>query len=288
MTAELLKGKEIALNLKETIKREIVKIKAESGKIPKLVVLKANTNHASDIYLKHQQKLASELGIDYELRDFDSEKGERVFVDDIRSLNTDKSVNGIMIQLPLPDGWDVDRLHGVLDSKKDIEGVSPHNLGLIVLKKEVIVPCTAMAVMEMLRYSKVPLYGAEVVIVGSSFIVGRPVAMLLMKERSTVHVLGSASSKNNTLEGHVRKADIVIACAGQAHLIKGDWIKEGATVIDVGINKLDGKTVGDVEFEAAEKKATKITPVPGGVGPLTVSILMQNVIRAFYWQLKDS
>ncbi len=284
MAVELLKGKEIALVLKEKIKKDVEAIKKEHNKVPTLVVLKANTDHASDIYLKSQQKTADELGINYEVRDFDPKKGVSAFIKDIKELNQDASVNGIMIQLPLPEGWDADRLHGVLDPKKDVEGVSPENLGLIVLKKEVIVPCTAQAVMEILRFSAVPLYGAEVVIVGSSFIVGRPVAMLLMRERSSVHVLGSASSKNNTLEGHVKNADIVIACAGQAHLIKGDWIKKDAVVIDVGINKLDGKTVGDVEFETAEKQASKITPVPGGVGPLTVTILMQNLIRAFRWQ----
>jgi methylenetetrahydrofolate dehydrogenase (NADP+)/methenyltetrahydrofolate cyclohydrolase len=154
----------------------------------------------------------------------------------------------------------------------------------LVLKKEVIIPCTALAVMEILRYVQVPLYGKEIVIVGSSFIVGRPVALLLMKERASVHVLGSASSKLGTLEKHIRQADIVIAAAGEAHLIKGDWIREGAVVIDVGINELAGKTVGDVEFESAAKRAKFITPVPGGVGPLTATILMENLIKAFHWQ----
>lgn len=284
MPAELLKGKEIAANLQEALKQDVEQIKKDFKLAPKLVVLKASDDHASDMYLKNQQKTAEALGIDYEMRDFDPKKGEGHFIKDIKKLNKDASVHGIMVQLPLPEGWNADRIHGVLDPHKDVEGVSPENLGLIVLKKEVIVPCTAMAVMEILKYAKVPLYGAEVVIVGSSFIVGRPVAMLLMKERSTVHVLGSASSKHGTLEGHVKKADIVIACAGQAHLIKGDWIKEGATVVDVGINRMDGKTVGDVETEKAQEKAGKLTPVPGGVGPLTVTILMQNLVKAFRWQ----
>lgn len=279
MTAELLRGKDIATQIQERLKAEVAEIKKTRGLTPKLVVLKSSEEHASEIYLKNQQKTAELLGISYELKDFDALRGEAAFVSEIEKLNRDNSVHGIMIQLPLPEGWNADKIQGMVNPKKDVEGVSPENLGLIVLKKEVVVPCTAQAVIEILKFAKTPLYGAEVVIVGSSFIVGRPVALLLMRERASVHVLGSASSKLGTLEGHVRKADIVIACAGVAHFIKGSWIKKGATVIDVGINHLDGKTVGDVEFEEAAKHAGKITPVPGGVGPLTVTVLMSNLVK---------
>jgi methylenetetrahydrofolate dehydrogenase (NADP+)/methenyltetrahydrofolate cyclohydrolase len=284
MTAEILKGKDIAAPIQEQIVRDVEAVKSKFKVTPKLVVLKAADEHASDIYLKNQKKKAESLGLEYELKEFNSSKGEEDFIQVIQALNKDDSVHGMMIQLPLPDGWDADKLHGILNPQKDVEGVSPQNLGLLTIKKEVIVPCTAQAVMEILKTSGVKLYGAEVVIVGSSFIVGRPVAMLLMKERASVHVLGSASSKLGTLEGHVRNADIVIACSGQPHLVKGGWIKEGAVVVDVGINYFDGKTVGDVDTEEASKRASQITPVPGGVGPLTVTILMQNLIKAFYWQ----
>jgi len=284
MTAELLKGKDIAGALQERIKAEVAQLKAKYKVTPKLVALKASTEHGSEVYLKSQQRTAELLGIDYEVIGLDPSKGEAYFIKTLQELNESPSVHGIIIQLPLPEGWNADKIQGLLDPKKDVEGVCPQNLGLLLLKKEVVVPCTALAVMEILKFTKEPLYGKEVVIVGSSFIVGRPVALLLMKERATVHVLGSASSKNKTLEGHIRKADIVIACAGEAHLIKGDWIKEGAVVIDVGINDLNGKTVGDVEFDAASKKAKFITPVPGGVGPMTATILMENLLNAFRWQ----
>jgi len=284
MTAELLKGKDIAQALQEKLKGEVAEIKVRYKTTPKLVALKASTEHGSEVYLRSQQKTAELLGINYEVIGLDPSKGEAYFIKALQELNQSPSVHGVIIQLPLPEGWNADKIQGLLNPQKDVEGVSPQNLGLLLLKKEVVVPCTALAVMEILKYTKEPLYGKEIAIVGSSFIVGRPVALLLMKERATVHVLGSASSKNKTLEGHIRKADIVIACAGEANLIKGDWIKEGAIVIDVGINELNGKTVGDVEFEAAAKKAQFITPVPGGVGPLTATILMENLIKAFLWQ----
>ena len=284
MTAELLKGKDIAGALQEKLKQEVAAIKAKYKTVPKLVALKASTEHGSEVYLRSQQKTAELLGINYEIISLDPSLGEESFIHTLQKLNQESSVHGIIVQLPLPEGWNADKIQGLLTLKKDVEGVSPQNLGLLLLKKEVVVPCTALAVMEILKFTKESLYGKEVVVVGSSFIVGRPVALLLMKERATVHVLGSASSKLKTLEGHVRKADIVIACAGEAHVIKGDWIKEGATVIDVGINELGGKTVGDVEFEPASKKAKFITPVPGGVGPLTATILMENLIKAFHWQ----
>jgi len=201
-------------------------------------------------------------------------------IDFILKLNADENVNGIIVQMPIPQHIDYKKISGLISPFKDVEGMHPANMGKVLFGRARIVACTANAIMELLNSTGIDLYGKEVVIVGHSEIVGKPLTLLLLEEFATVTVCHIGTSKAGKLEEHVRRAEVLIVAVGQAGLIKGDWIKEGATVVDVGINKVGDKIVGDVEFEAAQKRAAYITPVPGGVGPLTVTVLMRNLVEA--------
>jgi methylenetetrahydrofolate dehydrogenase (NADP+)/methenyltetrahydrofolate cyclohydrolase len=280
-----LEGKTVALKIKENVKKEIEALKNQYGITPKLVSLGAGENPASEIYLKSQEKNAKELGIDYELKKLDANINQDDFIKAIDSLNKDKSVHGIIVQMPLPQRIDTKLISRYISPLKDVEAVHPQNMGEIVFGKANILPCTAAACMELLNsISSLELYGKEAVVVGHSEIVGKPLALLLLNKFATVTVCHIATGQRGTLPEFVKKAEILIVAVGKAGLVKGDWIKEGAIVIDVGINRVEGKIVGDVEFDKAAEKASYITPVPGGVGPLTVAILMRNVVEAFKQQ----
>ena len=285
MPAKLLEGKSVALKIKENIKSEIEFLKSKYGFGPKLVSVQAGENSASEIYIKSQEKTARDLGIDYELKKLPADIQQPEFIKVIESLNKDKSVNGIIIQMPLPQHIDAKQISGYLSPLKDIEAVHPQNMGEIVFGTAKILPCTAAACMELLNsIDSLELYGKEAVVVGHSEIVGKPLALLLLNKLVTTTVCHIATGKRGTLPEFVKKAEILIVAVGKAGIVKGDWIKEGAIVIDVGINRIEGKIVGDVEFDKAAERASYITPVPGGVGPLTVTILMRNVVEAFKQQ----
>jgi methylenetetrahydrofolate dehydrogenase (NADP+)/methenyltetrahydrofolate cyclohydrolase len=274
--AKLLEGKPLAEKIKEAIKQEISAL----GKMPVLASLQVGENAGADAYVKSQKKAADNLGIDYQLHKLNQETTESELVEFIRNLNSDKTVNGIIIQMPLPAQIDYKKISQFILPEKDVEGVHPANMGRITFGNAKILPCTPAAVMELLKETNVDLHGKEVVVVGHSEIVGKPLALLLLDKFATVTVCHIGTSKAGKLEEHVRKAEVLIVAVGKAGLIKGEWIKEGAIVIDVGINRVQDKIVGDVEFEAAEKSASYITPVPGGVGPLTVTMLMRNLVEA--------
>ena len=193
----------------------------------------------------------------------------------------DDSVTAIILQLPVPKDIDAKKLVDLISPSKDAEGMTPENLGRILLGDYKIAPCTAMAVMELLESTKVNLYGKEVVIVGHSEIVGKPLSLMLLNKFATTTVCHIATGERGVLSEHVKRAEILIVAVGKAQIIKGDWIKDGAIVIDVGINRIGDKILGDVEFETALKRASYITPVPGGVGPLTTMILMKNTVELF-------
>ncbi|MFC1805047.1 bifunctional 5,10-methylenetetrahydrofolate dehydrogenase/5,10-methenyltetrahydrofolate cyclohydrolase [Candidatus Omnitrophota bacterium] len=201
-------------------------------------------------------------------------------IDFIKKLNAEKSVNGIIVQMPLPQAIDYKKISSFIAPEKDAEGMHPANIGKIVFGKAKLLPCTAAAVMELIKLSGVDLNGREVVVVGHSEIVGKPLSLLLLDKFATTTVCHIGTSKAGKLEEHVKGAELLVVAVGKAGLIKGDLIKEGAVVIDVGINRVEGKIVGDIEFEAAGKRASQITPVPGGVGPLTVTMLMRNLVEA--------
>ena len=260
---KLLEGKYVAEKIKEKIKLDIQSLK----QAPVLASILVGDNPGADAYVKSQAKTACSLGIEYKLYQLAGNISENELIGLISKLNMDKTVNGIVVQMPLPQHIDYKKVSGLISAKKDIEGMHSSS-------------CTASAVMELLNSTGIDLYGKEVVVVGHSEIVGKPLALLLLEKFATVTICHIGTSYAGKLEEHVGKAEVLIVAVGQAGLIKGEWIKEGAIVVDVGINHQGGKIVGDVGFEAAEKRASFITPVPGGVGPLTVVILMRNLVEA--------
>lgn len=272
----LLEGKPIAEKIREEIKKKIQLLAHK----PVLASIQIGDNPAAQAYVKSQKKAAEALDIEYQLHRLDPDILEHSLVDFIQKLNNDNSVNGIIIQMPLPAQIDYKRISQFIIPSKDAEGMHPENIGKIVFGHAKILPCTPAAVMELIKASGVELYGKNVVVVGHSQIVGKPLALLLLEKFATVTVCHIGTSKAGKLEEHVRAAEVLIVAVGRPELIKGEWIKEGALVIDVGINRVSDKIVGDVEFAEAERRAGYITPVPGGVGPLTVTMLMRNVVEA--------
>jgi len=273
--AKLLEGKLIAAGVKDELLKKI----QASGKKLHLASIQVGENPSSEVYIKSQKKNAELLGIEYALHKLDSTSTQDKLIEFIETLNNDPKVNGIIIQMPLPAHIDYKKISGHIAPGKDAEGMHPLNMGRIVFGKSKVLPCTASAVREIINYTGIDLSGKEVVIVGHSEIVGKPLSLLLLDKLATVTVCHIGTAKAGKLEEHVKRAEVLIVAVGKAGLIKGSWIKEGAIVVDVGINKVEDKIVGDVEFVEAEKRASWITPVPGGVGPLTVIMLMRNLVE---------
>ena len=285
MAAKLLDGKALALKIKEGLLAEINSLRDKRKNSPRLVSVQVGENPASEVYLKSQRKNAEALGIDYSLEKLDAKASQDDLIKVIDKLNKDASVSGLIVQMPLPQHIDAKAISRYISPLKDVEAVHPQNMGEIVFGRAGICPCTAAACMELLNsIDSLDLYGKEAVVVGHSEIVGKPLALLLLNKFVTTTVCHIATGERGTLPDFVKRAEILIVACGKPGLIKGDWIKEGAIVIDVGINRVDGKIVGDVEFDRAQEKASYITPVPGGVGPLTVAMLMKNVVEAFKLQ----
>jgi len=284
MSAQLLQGKNIAGRIKENLKKEIEVLKQATGAGPKLVSIQAGENPASAVYIKSQKKNAENLGIEYVLETLEASITQESLRAMIKGLNEDASVSGIIVQLPLPEGIDHRAVMGAILPAKDAEGMHPENLGHVLLGDAPIAPCTAQAAMELISSTEVKLYGKEAVVVGHSEIVGKPLSLLLLNKFVTTTVCHIATGERGVLPEHVKRAEILVVAVGKAELVKGAWIKPGAIVIDVGINRVGDKLVGDVEFEQASQRAGFITPVPGGVGPLTVTMLMRNVVSAFKLQ----
>jgi len=274
--AKLLEGKPIAERIKEEIKKEVSLLENK----PVLASVMVGENAGAESYVKSQKKVAEGLGIEYQFHKLPDGTTQDELMKFIQGLNSQNKINGIIIQMPLPQQIDYKKISQYILPEKDVEGMHPANIGKILFGKARIVPCTPASVMELLNSSGVDLNGKEVVVVGHSEIVGKPLALLLLEKFATVTVTHIGTSKAGKLEEHVRRAEILIVAVGKAGLIRGDLIKEGAIVIDVGINRVEGKIVGDVDYEGAEKKASFITPVPGGVGPLTVTMLMRNLVEA--------
>lgn len=286
MTAKILDGNRLARGIKELLKVEVEQLRKQTGRVPTLVNILLGNDPGSCAYAGSQKKVAEYVGINYRiatLPESTSQDELNVLVD---GLNSDPHVNGIMIHKPVPPHIDYCIAANYVDTAKDIEGINVANIGKMVLGETRIIPCTPAAVMEHIRSTGVALRGKEVVIVGHSQIVGQPLSLLLLQQQATVTICHVATSEAGRLVEHVGRADILIVAVGKAALVKGDWIKLGAVVIDVGINHVGGQIVGDVEFDQAREKASFITPVPGGVGPVTVVMLMKNGIEAFKMQIQ--
>jgi methylenetetrahydrofolate dehydrogenase (NADP+)/methenyltetrahydrofolate cyclohydrolase len=274
--AKLLEGRSVAEKIREEIKIQVQGLKNP----PFLASILVGDDPGAATYAQSQAKIAEKLGIVYKLFKLKQDITEEALIDFIFKLNADKTVNGIIVQMPVSQHIDYKKIVEFISPLKDVEGMHPANMGKVLFGRSRIVACTANSVMELLNSTGLDLYGKETVIVGHSEIVGKPLMLLLLEKFATVTVCHIGTSKVGKLEGHVRRAEILIVAVGQAGLIKGDWIKEGSIVIDVGINRINDKIVGDVEFEEAQKRAAYITPVPGGVGPLTVTVLMRNLVEA--------
>ena len=279
--AELLKGKPIADKIKEDLKKEIEDLGSKTGGSPKLVAVQIGENSASAVYLKAQRKNAENLGIEYVLSTLPENTPQQEVEELINKLNNDKAVSAIILQLPVPKQIDAKKLVNLIDPVKDAEGMHPSNLGQVLLGKWNLAPCTASACLALIESTGINLYGKEVVVVGHSEIVGKPLSLMLLSKFATTMVCHIGTGERGILPEHVKRAEVLVVAVGKAGLIKGEWIKEGAIVVDVGINRVGDKIVGDVEFEEASKRAAFITPVPGGVGPLTTTMLMKNTVQAF-------
>lgn len=298
MCAKLLEGKPIAAKIKEEITREVKSFPTK----PVLASVQVGDNAGAQAYVRSQKKTAEGLGIEYRFSKLEASTNESALIEVIKKLNSDEFVNGIIIQMPLPASIDYKKISQFILPEKDVEGMHPVNMGKIVFGTSTslsingehsrtignarILPPTPAACMELLKATGVKLYGKEVVVVGHSEIVGKPLSLLLLEEFATVSICHIGTSKARKLAEHVKAAEILIVAVGKANLIPGDWIKPGAIVIDVGINRVEGKIIGDVEFETAQTRASFITPVPGGVGPLTVTMLMKNLLAAYKLQNK--
>lgn len=277
MGAIILDGKSMARDIRGELKSRVYSLTDEHGLRPGLAVLMAGDDPASKIYVKNKIKACEDLNIYSELHSLPHDVPQADMLILIRELNTRENIDGIMVQLPLPRHLDAGEVTQAICPDKDVDGLHPFTMGKLLLGQETFLPCTPMGILEILRRSDTRISGKEAVIIGRSSIVGKPLAFLLLREDATVTI---CHSKTENISGVSRRADILVVAAGRPGLVTEDFVKEGAVVIDVGINRMDGKVVGDVNFHEAGKKASAITPVPGGVGPLTIAMLMQNTVRS--------
>lgn len=275
--AKLLMGKEVSARIKQELKAETDKLK-EKGINPGLAVIIVGDDPASRVYVNNKKKACEECGIYSEEYALPAETSQEELLELIEKLNKKDDISGILVQLPVPKHIDETTIINAIDPKKDVDAFHPVNVGKIMVGDFDFVPCTPAGVMELIKESGIDVSGKECVVVGRSNIVGKPQAMLLLHQNGTVTI---CHSRTKDLKEHTKKADILVAAVGIPNFITGDMIKEGAVVIDVGINRLENKKLcGDVDFESAEKVAGAITPVPGGVGPMTIAMLMKNTVKA--------
>jgi methylenetetrahydrofolate dehydrogenase (NADP+)/methenyltetrahydrofolate cyclohydrolase len=278
MSARIIDGKARAERMTDDI-RSTVAARVAAGKTqPGLAVVLVGDNSASQVYVRNKRKTTEAAGMRSFAHDLKATTTEADLLALIDALNRDPAVNGILVQLPLPKHIDEERITERIDPLKDVDGFHPYNIGRLVLKRPVLRPCTPYGCMTLMKDTGEDLVGKHAVVIGQSNIVGRPMALELLMERCTVTI---CHSKTRDLPGLVAQADIVVAGIGKANFVQGEWIKRGAIVIDVGINRdADGKLCGDVDFVAAKERASWITPVPGGVGPMTIATLLANTLRA--------
>lgn len=278
MSAKIIDGKKISEELRLKI-AETVKNRAENTRAPGLAVIIVGDNPASRIYVNNKKKACESCDFNSYEYALPENAEEKELLELIEKLNKDENTDGILCQLPLPSHMDENKVIDAICPEKDVDGFSPVNTGNLLAGKPCFAPCTPAGVVEMLKHEGIEISGKHCVIVGRSNIVGKPAALLMLQENATVTV---CHSRTKDLAEQVRRADIVIAAIGKAGFITADMVKEGAVVVDVGINRLEnGKITGDVDFEAVKEKASYITPVPGGVGPMTITMLMKNTLRAW-------
>ena len=275
--AIILDGKSLAKKIREELKNEVTSLK-EEGINPKLAVILVGEDPASKIYVKNKSQACQEVGVAYDEYLLNESITQKELLDLIENLNNDKSVTGILLQSPIPKHLNIDEAFQAINPNKDVDGFNPVNVGKLCLGQKTFNSCTPYGVMEFLKAYKIETQGKNAVIIGRSNIVGKPMTQMLLNEDATVT---TCHSKTKNLEEITNKADILVAAIGKANFVTENMVKEGAVVIDVGINRNEeGKLCGDVDYEEVSKKASYITPVPGGVGPMTIAMLMKNVVQA--------
>ncbi len=278
MSAQILDGKAIAADVRQSVKQRVDQIVASGKRPPGLAVVLVGENPASQVYVRNKRKACAEVGFYSELHELRVETTEQELLDLVDALNAKEAIDGILVQLPLPAHIDEESIIERIAPTKDVDGFHPYNVGRLALRMPLLRPCTPRGVMSMLERTGQKIEGMDAVIIGQSNIVGRPMALELLAARCTITV---CHSRTKDLEHKARNADILVVATGRPQMVPGDWVKPGAIVIDVGINRTeDGKLVGDVDFESAKQQAGWITPVPGGVGPMTIATLLENTLQA--------
>lgn len=276
--ATIIDGKAVAREIQKQIKEDVEGLKRRWGLVPGLGVVLVGDDPASHLYVRNKEKACKEVGIQSQEHLLSAAVSERELLSLIQNLNRDKDIHGILVQLPLPAHIHAEKIIEAVSPRKDIDGFHPVNQGLLLLGGEGFKPCTPMGIMKLLETAGCDPKGKNAVVVGRSNIVGKPVALMLLAQHATVTL---CHSRTTSLRDEIGRADILIAAIGKAGLVRGEWIKPGAVVIDVGVNRLpSGKLVGDVEFETAKDRASWISPVPGGVGPMTICMLLFNTLKA--------
>ncbi len=274
----IIDGKKTAAELRKELKKKVTELKSTFNAVPGLTVILVGEDPPSKIYVKNKEKFAKEIGINSEVIRYPENVEEKVVLNKIRELNDDNKVSGILTQLPLPKHIDKRKVIETILPGKDVDGFHPANVGNLSSGYDSNIPCTPLGCYLLLKQVEKNLSGKHAVVIGRSNLNGKPMTQLLLKENCTVTI---THSKTKDLKAECNRADIIIAAVGRPKLVKGDWIKKGAIVIDVGINKTDSGLVGDVDFEEVSKVAKAITPVPGGVGPMTIACLLNNTIECF-------
>lgn len=276
--AVILDGKALSAKFRQNIKDETAALKEKTGKAPGIAVILAGDDAASSVYVNSKEKAAIECGFYSVVERISADVTTSDVLKLVEKYNNDEKIHGILVQLPLPSACDEKTILRAIRAEKDVDGFHPYNVGLLNIGEDCLMPCTPFGVMNMMADYGIEIAGKNAVVVGRSNIVGKPIAAMLLKANATVTV---CHSKTKDLSGVCAKADILVAAIGKAKFIKKEFVKDGAVVIDVGINRVDGKLCGDVDFEDVKDKCSYITPVPGGVGPMTITTLMQNTLKAF-------
>lgn len=280
---EIIDGKQLAKKIREKLKYEVEDLKKE-GIQPKLAVIMVGDNSASQIYVRNKSKACNDVGIEFEEYLLPGTTKQEELLDVIEKLNNNKEINGILLQSPIPDGLDINEAFRKISPEKDVDGFHPVNVGKLVLGQDTFVSCTPYGVMKMFEEYNIDLEGKNAVVIGRSNIVGKPMSQCLLNKNATVTI---CHSRTRNLPEITKNADILVSAIGRPEFVTADMVKDGAVVIDVGINRTaEGKLKGDVDFENVSKKASYITPVPGGVGPMTIAMLMNNVVKASKNQAK--
>ena len=274
----IIDGKQKSALLREEIKKEISIIKEKTNKVPTLSVILIGDFAPSQIYVKNKEKNSKDVGINSEIIRYPKEVTENTILNKIKELNENKNVSGILVQLPLPNQINNEKIINTIDPSKDVDGFNPVNVGNLASGYHAIIPCTPLGCLLLIKSVENNLAGKHAVIIGRSNLNGKPMAQLLLKENCTVTIV---HSKTKDLKAECQKADILVVAVGVPNLVKSDWVKKDSIIIDVGINKIENKIVGDVDFEGVKNKVKAITPVPGGVGPMTIACLLKNTVECF-------